>query len=288
MRRSAITVDCERMICVLLILSAGIAATEAVAQDLPVSSLKAEILRTYEAPEAVQAVAVDQTHFYAIASAAIGKYDRSTGQRVAQWKASDEISLTHLNSGVILDGRLYCAHSNYPRHPSTSSVEIFDTETLTHIGCQSFGIYEGSLTWVDQHEGDWWAVFAHYSRPAAGPNAATDTNRTSLVRFDSEWRRKAAWVFPETIIERFRPDSCSGGFWTPDGRLFCTGHDASELYELSIPRAGSTLQLRQIVPLRDVTGQGIAMWPDEPTVVWGINRPRRQVIVNMLPPAESQ
>ena len=63
-----------------------------------------EELRRFSAPEARQAVAVDDRHFYAITNRRIGKYEKDTGARVAEWEASATGSFIHLNSGVVLDG----------------------------------------------------------------------------------------------------------------------------------------------------------------------------------------
>ena len=232
-----------------------------------------EIAR-FDAPEAVQAVAVDAKHFYAIANSRIGKYDKRTGDRVATWSSTDELPLKHLNSGIVMDGKLYCAHSNYPTSPETSSVEIWDAVSLEHIASHSFGIYEGSLTWIDQRDGAWWAVFAHYNR-----EGNDKTNRwTSLVKFDTEWRRLAAWTFPDEVVSRFTPNSCSGGSWGPDGMLYCSGHDLGELYRLELPRSGSILKHVDTIEL-PITGQGFAWDRNEQHRVFGINRPKRQVVV---------
>ncbi len=233
-------------------------------------------LRRFDAPEAIQAVAVDDGHFYAITNSRIGKYNRESGKQVATWRASDEYPLTHLNSGLVRDGRLYCAHSNYPKYPNTSSVEIWDTKTLEHVGSHSFGIYEGSLTWVDWHDDSWWAVFAHYTRKSTENPRTKDNRWTSLIRFDGKWRRQAGWVFPQQVLDRFESNSCSGGAWGPDGALYCTGHDHGEVYRLELPKAGSTLVLTKTLPA-PITGQGIA-WDHTNNLLLGISRPKRQVI----------
>lgn len=235
--------------------------------------------RRFDAAEARQAVAVDAHHFYAIDNAAIGKYDRRTGKRVARWEAGAKSPLTHLNSGIVRDGRLYCAHSNYPHQPDTSSVEIWDAASLQHVDSHSFGIYEGSLTWIDRKDDSWWAVFAHYSRQSAGI-PERDHRWTSLVRFDSRWRRLEAWVFPPEVLDRFAPNSCSGGAWGPDGALYCTGHDHREVYRLKLPASGSTLVLQATLPA-PFTGQGIA-WDHAGQIILGIDRPGRQVIAARL------
>jgi len=233
-------------------------------------------IRRYDAREATQAVAVDSTHFYAIANSVIARYDRASGKKVAEWQATEDMPLKHLNSGLVLDGRLYCAHSNYPNIPAASSLEIWDTETLRHVDTHSFGVYEGSLTWVDRYDGSWWAVFAHYSTKVNDNPLAKSHRWTSLIRFDDSWRRTGGWVFPDSVLDRFDPNSCSGGFWGPDDSIYCTGHDLGEIYQLKLPKAGSTLQLVKTWKA-PITGQGIAMAPDGNSF-FGISRPQRQVI----------
>ena len=237
------------------------------------------VLKEFPAPEARQAVAVDSTCFYAIDNHAIGKYDKHTGQRLARWVGPDDGPIHHLNSGVVIGHLLYCAHSNYPHVPMSSSIEIWDTRTLQHVGNHSFGIYEGSATWVDYHDGSWWVVFANYA--TKGGQAGKDPSWTTLVRFDSSWVRREAWVFPDTVIERFRPYSNSGGSWGPDGLLYCTGHSRPELYVLKLPAAGCALDLVRIQPFPS-PGQGIAWDRSEPGVLYSIDRGRRLVVVSRL------
>lgn len=113
-----------------------------------------EIVR-FAAPEAVQGVAVDERYFYAIANRAIGKYDKKTGQRVKKWEDAAGGPFIHLDSGVVIDRLLYCAHSNSPEIPMASSIEIFDTVTLNHVGSHSFGIFGDSATWINRWDGYW-------------------------------------------------------------------------------------------------------------------------------------
>jgi len=226
----------------------------------------------FKAPEAFQAVAVDANHIYAIGNSTIGKYDRRTRELVGRWNSTPDIPLVHLNSGVVIDGKLYCAHSNYPTNPETSSIEIWDTQKLEHVGSHSFGIYEGSLTWIDRRDGNWWAAFAHYTRPGQ----AKDNRWTTLVRFDKQWRRLNAWTFPEHLLERFQPNSCSGGCWGPDGLLHVTGHDLGEVYRLALPASGSELKHIDTIQI-PITGQGIA-WDLAGKRLFGIRRPDRQVL----------
>jgi hypothetical protein len=238
-----------------------------------------EEIRRFQAPEARQGIAVDARYFYAIGTREIGKYDKKTGELIARWQGEDKDRIHHLDSGVIIDGKLYCSHSNYPGVPMTSSVEVWDAQTLQHIESHSFGILRGSCTWVDRHRGFWWAAFAHYDKLKA--ETLQGTEYTSVVQFDEEWREIQSWVFPDSIVDRFRPMSNSGGAWGGDGMLYCTGHDRSELYRLRLPRAGSILELNDILPFTG-RGQGIAWDPSEPGVLYGIDKEKRVVIVSRL------
>lgn len=119
-------------------------------------------LRRLKAAEANQGVAVNAQHFYAITNHAIGKYRKDNGERVSAWDGGKEGRFKHLNAGVVLDGRLYCAHSNFPSLPEQSSIEIWDTQTLQHVESHCFESPPGSLTWVDRRDGAWFACFAHY------------------------------------------------------------------------------------------------------------------------------
>ena len=234
-------------------------------------------VRRYNVPEAGQAVAVDDKHFYAIVNSRIAKYDRTSGQRVAVWKADAERPLRHLNSGIVRDGKLYCANSNFPQWPETSSIEIWDTATMKHIDSHSLGIcQEGSLTWIEPVEDGWYAVFANYSKKVNDNPHAKTHRSTQLVHYDQQWRRMAGWVFPKSVLDRFDPHSCSGGGFGPDGKLYCTGHDRAEVYQLDFPKAGSTLQLIDTIAA-PIKGQGIAL---ENSQLWGIDRSKRQVIVS--------
>ncbi len=237
---------------------------------------RSRILHEFAAVEATQAVAVDDQHFYAISNSSIGKYGRTRGEKVAEWHASVEFDLRHLNSGIVIDGKLYCCNSNFPQFPEVSSIEVFSTAPLEHIDTHSFGIYEGSLTWIDRKGDSWWAVFAHYSKKVNDNQFAKPHTYTSLVQFDNRWRRIAGWIFPDTVLERFAPHSCSGGFWGPNDEIYCTGHDLGELYILSIPKAGSVLKHERTI-ITPITGQGIA-WQKQNSVFYGIDRSKRSVV----------
>ncbi len=67
--------------------------------------VQAQVIRRFPAPEASQAVAVDGRFFYAIASAAIGKYEKTTGQPDRKWSGEPDGRIAHLNSGVVFGAR---------------------------------------------------------------------------------------------------------------------------------------------------------------------------------------
>jgi hypothetical protein len=229
--------------------------------------------------EARQGVAVDQDHIYVIGSQRIGKYKKTTGEVVAQWEETENGPIIHLNSGVIIEGKLYCAHSNYPAVPMTSSIEIWDAETLEHIGSHSFGIRWGSCTWVDRFDGYWWAAFAHYEKWKSVTGKGTEW--TTVVQLDDQWQPLQAWVFPEAVVERMRPMSNSGGSWGPDGLLYCTGHDHPEIYAFRIPQRGSVLELVETIPI-NILGQGIAWDRSKAGFIYGIRKKDKQVILSEL------
>lgn len=241
-----------------------------------VSQPSFEIVQSYEAEEAFQAVAVDSAFFYAIASRSIGKYNRRTGERVDRWEEEKNGPVLHLDSGVIVDGKLYAAHSNYPDLPMTSSVEIWDAETLTHEGSHSFGIRWGSCTWIDRHDGQWWAVFAHYDE--FKDEIGKDNRWTTLVRFNDRWDPEQSWTLPNEVIERFDGKSNSGGSWGEDGLLYLSGHDRPELYVVELPEAGSVLKLVTTIPASN-EGQGIAWDRSSGNLLFGIKRSERRVVV---------
>jgi hypothetical protein len=232
-------------------------------------------LSQFHAPEAKQGVAVNADYIFVINNREISKYDKQTFKKVLFWKGEENGPVIHLNSGVVVDTQLFCAHSNYSQVPMTSSIEIWDTRTLTHTGSHSFGIYRGSCTWVDRFQDSWWIVFANYDK--LKPQTAKGTEYSTLVRFDDNWREIGSWTFPPQLIELFRPMSNSGGSWGPDNFLYCGGHDRKELYVLRLPFAGSVLELIEIVPC-PFPGQGFAWDRFAVEEIYGINRTDRLVL----------
>ncbi len=239
-----------------------------------------QLISTFAAAEARQGVAVDTRHFYAIDSRAIGKYDKQTGRWVANWQAPKDSPIIHLDGGVVVDGKLYCAHSNYPAYPMKSSVEIWDTETLKHAGIHDFGVRSGSLTWLDRHNGFWWAAFANYDQIVSGRRYGGKEN-TVLVKFNDNWQELNTWTYPSTLLDRFGEMSNSGGSWGPDGRLYLTGHDLAEAYAVNVPENGGVLEFLETIPA-PIAGQGISWDRSAPGALYGIVRNKRQVTVSRL------
>jgi hypothetical protein len=222
--------------------------------------------------EANQGVGVDDRYFYAVDNQAIAQYDKATGKLVKQWQGQKEGPIVHLDGAMVMDGKLYAAHSNYPGWPMTSSVEIFDADTLEHVGTHDFGVRWGSLTWVDWHDDHWWMTFANYDQEI-GPGRTPYGGKAStvVIEMTEGFEPVRSWTLPKEVLDRFEDMSNSGGSWGPDGFLYLSGHDPAEVYKMALPEAGSVLKLVEIVPL-NIRGQGIAWDRTQPGVIYGIIR----------------
>lgn len=222
--------------------------------------LNSTTVRKIDAQDANQGVAVDRDHFYSIDNFSITKHNKTTGESLLQWYGGKTGPIIHLDGGVVIDGILYAPHSNYPQSPITSSVEMWNATTLEHIGSHAFGIYRGSLTWIDQDaNGTWFGTFANYDRIQSGQMLPYGlTMRTQLVQFSPDWSVARSWIFPEALHQSFSPMSNSGGSFGPDGWLYITGHDAAAVYVIKIPSAGSDLIWVATIDAPDIAGQGIA------------------------------
>ena len=91
-----------------------------------------EEIQRFKATYARQAVAVDNKHFYAIENNHITKYTLE-GDSITTWHEPNKERIRHINSGIVIKDKLYCAHSNFPETPMASSIEIFDTKKLAHV-----------------------------------------------------------------------------------------------------------------------------------------------------------
>jgi hypothetical protein len=236
-----------------------------------------EAHRTFITTEARQGIAVGREHFYAVNSTSLGKFDKVTGKLISAWKDSSK-RIIHFDGAVVVDDTLYCAHSNYPGIPMTSSVEVFSAD-LRHLYSHSFGIKYGSCTWADFYNGSWWVCFANYDQ--FEKQTGRNTSWTVLIRYDRHWNETGSWTFPESVISELMPMSCSGGSWGPDGNLYVTGHDSSKVYLLQLPDMGSALEHIKYLEAT-IEGQGIAWDRFDRNKLWGIIRRENKVVVSIL------
>lgn len=246
-----------------------------------VAQYDAVLERIYGAAEARQGVAVDATHFYAVVNTAIGKYERTTGRLVARWAGPRGGLIRHLNSCTVFGAQLVCAHSNHPEVPHGSSVEIFDTATLNHVGSVSLGNRdEGSLTIVEPMGDGWLLGFAHYSDETGVPFKGHDYSQ--LISTDSEWRRREGWLIPPLIRKRMAPQAASGGAIGDDGLLYLFGHTMPEMYVLARPKSGAELIHVATIKVA-VEGQAFGFDPSDTRRIFAIDRPSGTVRVFKLP-----
>ena len=218
------------------------------------------------APEANQAAAANEQFVYAIDNTIVAKYDRATGKRLAVSTGEAK----HLNSGFLWDGKLYCAHSNYPRKPEQSEIMVLDPATMKLTTFQKFTNNFGSLTWAVHDGTNWWCTFAHYGDENA---------KTVLVKFEAGWQKQGAWTYPKEVVKDLGRMSISGGLWK-DGWLLATGHDHKVIYRLRVPKQGTVLELADVLR-SPFPGQGIAADPKTGGLV-GIDRAGKKVVFAVL------
>jgi hypothetical protein len=217
---------------------------------------------SFAADEAHQAAAADGDFVYAITNDRIARYDRRSGKKLAV--STGEAA--HLNSGFVWLGKLYCAHSNYPRTPELSQIKVLDLATMRLTTFHDFGDFGGSLTWVVRRDNAWWCNFARYEEHNA---------ETFLVRISNNWQETGRWTYPHEVIERLGDRSISGGVFDGD-ELLATDHDNRWLYRLRVPKNNGVLEFIRI-EAAPFSGQGIAADPQTGVLV-GIDRKQRRVI----------
>ncbi len=248
--------------------------------ELTKHGLAAEEIRRWKPRGAGQGVAVDARHFYGIGNFLVGKYDKRTGERVAEWVGPRGGATIHLNGGLLQDGLLVLAHSNFPQLPMASSLEYFDPATLQPVKTLSLGIRLGSLTWAEKKDGFWWACFSNYNDQGTTPGF--DQRWTYVGKFDEQWHMLESWLFPPQVVATWGVSSCSGGSWGDDGLLYVTGHDAKELYVLRLPKMGVTFEYVTTIDV-PFEGQSWAWDRSEKRVIYGITRRSREVVVARIP-----
>ena len=229
------------------------------------------VVERFDAYYAMQGVAVDRNHFYAIENNHITKFTLR-GDSVTTWHEPDKEKIRHINSGFVKGRKLYCTHSNYPEVPMASSIEIFDKRTMQPIESISLGIDVGSCVWITPGKGCWYAFFAHYAGNGQEPGKGVEWSQ--LVKFDRKWRRMQAWVLPKDILEKLHPHSLSSGVLVGD-TFYCMGHDHERCYLMRLPRYGVHLEWVGTINV-PIPGQAIAI--DRNGDMWGISRKDRQVI----------
>ena len=278
LRRRVGEVLMDAVLTLIALFASGAAPAETPPAAPPLAP--AAVIARFTAAEAHQGVAVDDRSFYAIDNSAIGKYDKHTGRRTAHWQGDPRL-YPHINSCVVEQARLICAASNHPDVPMASSVEIFDTATLHHVRSIALPPYSGSLTWIERHQDSWFALFANYDQGHGG-EPGHDHRWTLLMRLDDQFRAVQSWHFPEDVLERFAPMSCSGGSWAPDGLLYVTGHTRGELYAMRLPDAGTVLEHVATIPL-PTGGQAFTWDGRAQRVVWSIDRQTHMVVESRVP-----
>ena len=192
----------------------------------------------------------------------VAEYDRATGKLLATSEGKAE----HLNSAFVMDGRVYCAHSNYPKKPETSEIRVYDPATKALAVFHEFKEPPGSLVW-NVHDGkNWWCCFAGYG---------ADNAKTVLVRYGAGFREEARWTFPKAVVDDWDRMSASGGVWDGD-TLLVSHHHFKVLYRLKVPKDGKELELVEALAC-PFPGQGVARDPKTGGLV-GVDRGAKQVV----------
>lgn len=230
-------------------------------------------VQRFHAKYAHQGVAVDSKHFYAIQNNHITKYTLD-GDSITTWTEPNKERIRHMNSGIVIGHKLYCAHSNYPQIPMASSIEVIDTRTMRPIESIPLGNEIGSCTWAVPGKKCWYVFFAHYDKGEPGKDASW----SQLIQFDKKWRRQRGWILPKELIEEIRPNSLSGGILVGD-TFYCTGHGNGKCYKLKLPSQGMTLDWIGTI---EVPFDGQAFSMDKEGNLWGIIR-KEEVVLKAAP-----
>ncbi|MFA5988372.1 MAG: hypothetical protein WC803_02050 [Sphingomonas sp.] len=247
----------------------------ALAAQLPVSVEEHRL----PAPEAHQGAAADVHSVYAVDNHQIARYDKASGQRLALWQG-DAAIFKHLNSCTVRKKHLVCAGSNYPDVPMMSMVVWFDIATLRLRHVQMLPNGPGSLTWLDWHDGSWWAGFANYDGKGGAPNR--DHRQTVVVRYTPAFKARAIYHYPQGVLGRFAPYSASGGAWGDDGLLYISGHDLPELYAMRLPKSGAVLT--HVATINTPTGGQAIGWDGrDPRLLWSIDRQSAELVASRVP-----
>jgi hypothetical protein len=215
---------------------------------------------------ATQAAAADKRFVYAVSNTHVARYDRDNKKLLGAGTMPDA---KHLNSAFVWKGKVYSAHSNYPKVPEESDIRVFDPSDDSLKMHHRFVKPPGSLVWCVRDPDDrfWWCCFAHYK----------DANsRTLLAKLDDQFQEKARWTFPKSVVDDWDNMSASGGIW--DGKtLLVSHHHFKVLYRLGIPKEGQELELVEALAC-PFPGQGIAIDPNVRGGLVGIDRGKREIV----------
>jgi len=219
---------------------------------------------------ATQAAAATEKHVYVVSSTTVATYDRATGKLLGTSQEKAE----HLNSAFVWKGKVYCAHSNYPKTPETSEIRVYDPETSKLSIFHDFKAPPGSLVWNVYDGKNWWCCFAHYQ---------ADNAKTILVKYGDGFKELQRWTFPKAVVDDWDKMSASGGIWEvplarPEGlgdTLLVSHHHYKVLYRMKVPKDGKELELVEALEC-PFPGQGIAADPKGGLV--GIDRGARKVV----------
>jgi hypothetical protein len=251
-----------------VLLGPGALAPVSWAADLPRAKGAYAAADTLASAHATQAAAADGRFVYAVSSTQVVQYDRATGKELARSTGKAE----HLNSAFLWDGKLYCAHSNYPRKPHQSDLRVLDPAAMELTAFHTFDDPPGSLTWAVRRGGHWWCHFAHYG---------ADNAKSVLVRYDDRWKEAGRWTYPAELVADWGTYSLSGGVWQGDD-LLATGHDRKVIYRLRVPEGGKVVEVVEVIAA-PFPGQGIATDPKTGGLV-GIDRARGRVVFAQFEP----
>ena len=221
---------------------------------------------SFPSPHATQAAAADDRFAYAVSNTHVARYDRATGTLAGSGTAP---GTKHLNSAFVWKGKVYCAHSNYPKLPEESDIRVYDPAADTLAVFHTFAKPPGSLVWCvrDPADGFWWCCFAYYGK---------DNAKTFLAKMDGDFQELARWGFPKNVVADFDGMSASGGIWDGD-TLLVSHHHFRVLYRLRLPKAGGALEFVEALAC-PFPGQGVAADPNTPGGLVGIDRTRRAVV----------
>jgi hypothetical protein len=247
---------------ILWVLAWATTAVTAPAADLPRAKGTYQQTASLPSAHATQAAAADDKIVYAVSSTTVAMYDRATGKELGKSVGPAQ----HLNSGFLHDGKLYCAHSNYPKKPHQSDIRVFDPATLKLTIFHAFEDAPGSLTWAVKRGDHWWCHFAHYGK---------DNGESVLLKLDERWQEMGRWTFPADLVADWGNYSLSGAVGHGD-TLLATGHDKKVIYRLKVPKEGKVVELVDVIP-SPFPGQGIAVDPKTGGLV-GIDRDKKAVL----------